>query len=178
MPASNEQLDQWLSDLAAGSRESLRALYDELRTPIFRYALAMVHHIQTAEDIAQDTFLELIHSVKHYRRKGNPRAWIFSIVRNQSIDALKISGRNMPLCESAQTENFHDEVEDSMEVLRILAKLEPQEREIVSMYVFGGLKQTEIAKVLKLPYITVRAKYGYAIKKLRRQMERSADNER
>lgn len=178
MSASNEQLDQWLSDLAAGSREGLRALYDELRTPIFRYALAMVHHIQAAEDIAQDTFLELIHSAEHYRQGSNPRAWIFSIVHNQSIDALKKSGRDMPLYESAQAENFHDEVEDSMEAIRMLKKLEPQEREIVSMYVYGGLKQTEIAKVLKLPYITVRAKYGYAIKKLRRQMERSAENER
>ena len=39
----------------------------------------------------------------------------------------------------------------------------------MSLYIFSGLRQTEIAQVMKMPYIKVRSKYGYAVKKLRKE---------
>ena len=53
---------------------------------------------------------------------------------------------------------------------RAVAKLSETEREIISLYLFGGLKQTDIARIMGMPYIKVRSLYGYALKKLRKEL--------
>jgi len=52
------------------------------------------------------------------------------------------------------------------------------EREIVSLYVFSGVRQTEISKMLSMDYITVRSHYAYAIRKLKRFYKGREGNER
>jgi DNA-directed RNA polymerase specialized sigma24 family protein len=58
-------------------------------------------------------------------------------------------------------------------VLAALQILTKQEREIVSLYVYAGFSQVEIAKELQIPYVKVRSQYGYAIKKLRAYYEKN-----
>lgn len=60
-----------------------------------------------------------------------------------------------------------DKVENSIIALEALNVLDETERTIVSLYIFWDFKQTEIAKILKIPYRTVRDKYSYAIKKMK-----------
>ena len=49
------------------------------------------------------------------------------------------------------TEGF-EQTENAMLALEALKTLSETERQIVSLYLYSGLKQTEIAKVLNLPY--------------------------
>ena len=71
--------------------------------------------------------------------------------------------------EQASEENSYNESPcNEIEVTEALKTLLPQEREIVSLFVFGGLKQTEIAEIMNLSYMKVRSKYGYAMKKLKK----------
>ena len=81
----------------------------------------------------------------------------------------------MPVVDDGFLESFSDNgmidsLTDSIAVKEALSKLNSTEREIVSLYAFAGLKQTEIAKVMKMPYVKVRSVYGYAIKKLRKEL--------
>lgn len=145
---TNKQLDLCICEIATGNREALRQLYDEFKNPIFLFDLSILKNYQAAEDVEQDTFLNIMQSACKYRPGTNAKAWIFSITRNCCSDYLKTNTKYVPL------------------EADILASF-PTERTIVSLYIFWDFKQTEIAKILKIPYRTVRDKYSYAIKKMK-----------
>lgn len=151
---------------------ALEELYREQRDPIYRFALILLHDQSLAEDAMQSTFLRIMASAGTYRLGSNPRAWIFSIARNVCTDIRK---SKIPVAEdsvlNAVADDFLiDDLADSISVRQAVARLTAEQREIISLYIFGGLKQTEIAKVLNLPYIRVRSQYGYAIRKLRKEL--------
>lgn len=169
---TNKQLDLCISKIATGNRDALRQLYDEMKKPIFLFALSLVKNYQTAEDVVQETFLNIMQSAKNYKVGTNARAWIFSIARNCCVDSFKKHTKYIPLDTDylqnmPEKEDRLGKVENTSLVLEALDQLNEDELTIVSLYIFTGLKQTEISKVLNLPYLSVRSKYGYAIKKLR-----------
>ena len=107
----------------------------------------------------------------NYRFGTNPKAWVFTIARNICIDVLKREKKYVATDDNILSElvlpSGVDLTAEHMFINECIHKLNYDEREILLLYVYGRLKQKEIAKILDLPYQSVRAKYGYAIKKLR-----------
>lgn len=68
-----KSLDIYIRNIAYGNRESLRALYDEYSRPIFLYALSIVKDHQTAEDVMQETFLNVLKYAASYKRQGSAK---------------------------------------------------------------------------------------------------------
>ncbi len=169
--SNRQQIDLCINEISQGSEAALEKLYSEFRKPIFLFAMSILKNYPLAEDALQDTFLKIMASAKTYRLGTNPKAWIFSITRNVCVEFLKKS--RMTLLDEEILETIVDErtaedaVFDTLDSIECLAKLDSIEREIIVLYVFAGFKQTEIAKILGIPYIKVRSKYGYAAKKLK-----------
>ena len=166
-------LDRCISKIAHDDSFALEELYREFCDPIYRFALMNVRDHSIAEDIVQTTFLRIMAGAGTYRLGTNAKAWIFSVARNACKDLYK---RKIPVVEYPYEETLADEssiddLTDSITVRDAVAKLSILEREILSLYVFGGLKQPEIARILGLSYIKVRSKYNYALKKLRKELE-------
>lgn len=165
------QMEFCIEEIAKGNKVCLKEIYDEFKTPIFRFALSIVKNYEVAQDVAQETFIGIMASSKFYIKGTNPKAWIFSIARNKSLDMLKKSQKSSLLSdeewgniEDPKSQYFTHDISDILEALNFL---NPLEREIITLYIYGGLKQSEISSVLKIPYIKVRSKYGYAIRKLK-----------
>ncbi len=166
-------LDRCISKIAHDDPFALEELYREFCDPIYRFALMNVRDHSIAEDITQTTFLRIMAGAATYKLGTNARAWIFSIARNACMDHHK---RKIPVAEDfdpvyAADESSIEDLTDSIAVKEVVAKLSSLEKEILSLYIFGGLKQTEIAKILGISYIKVRSKYGYALKKLRKELQ-------
>jgi RNA polymerase sigma factor (sigma-70 family) len=65
-------------------------LYDRHSRAAYSLARKLTNERQTAEDLAQDAFLKVWRSAGSYRaERGSVRGWIFSVVRNQSVDLLR-----------------------------------------------------------------------------------------
>lgn len=181
---TGKQLDLCINEIATGNREALRQLYDEMKNPIFLFALSLVKNYQLAEDVEQETFLKIMQSARNYRPGTNAKAWIFSIVRNCCIDSMKANNKCISIdIESLSAipaeNNEIENTENALVAIEALSSLSADEQMIVSLYLYAGLKQTEIAKILSIPYLSVRSKYGYAIKKLKQYFTQKGvlDNE-
>ena len=163
------QLDCLIQGIAGGDRDAFRRLYEALRTPVYRFALSQLHDLHRAEDVMQDTFFSILRYAGSYRSGTNPRAWIFTIARNHVISAQKaVSADALPLeSDLLWSSDGQEALLDSISALEALAILSREEREILSLYLYGGMRRTEIARMLKIPYLKVRSKYGYAIQKLK-----------
>jgi RNA polymerase sigma factor (sigma-70 family) len=105
---TNKQLDLCICEIATGNREALRQLYDEFKNPIFLFDLSILKNYQAAEDVEQDTFLNIMQSACKYRPGTNAKAWIFSITRNCCSDYLKTNTKYVPLEADISASEFYD----------------------------------------------------------------------
>lgn len=84
------------------------ALFDQLRTPVFRYLLRKTHNAVEAEDLTQETFLRLCRHMHEERPLDNPKAWLFTVANNLAVD----KGRNESHVKDLD-ESTWKEIEDS-----------------------------------------------------------------
>jgi RNA polymerase sigma-70 factor (ECF subfamily) len=61
------------------------ALFDQLLGPVTRYLYRMTGSRETADDLAQETFLKAYQAFGRNEPERNPRAWIFRIATNVAI---------------------------------------------------------------------------------------------
>lgn len=170
--SNKQRMDLCIKEITQGSEAALETLYNELSKPVFLFAMSILKNYQLAEDALQETFLKIMASANTYRLGTNPKAWIFSIARNVCIEFLKRNRvtllDNEDINTIAEFRDAEDEAFNSLDSIECFSKLDWLEKEIMVLFVFAGFKQTEIAKLLNIPYMKVRSKYGYSVKKLKK----------
>ena len=67
--------------------ETVLALFEQLRIPVFRYILRKTRDSGQAEDITQETFLRLFRHLGKDHPLDNPKAWLFTVANNLAVDA-------------------------------------------------------------------------------------------
>src|SRR5256885_185548 len=87
----------------SGDLEALEALYRAFETPVYNLALRMLRSPEDAEDVLQETFLEVVRSIKQYRGEGHLWGWIRQIAGSKALMRIR---RN----QVRATEELHEEV--------------------------------------------------------------------
>lgn len=175
----NELIEKSIIKLGDNGIGSIDELYSMIKTDVYAYALSKVGNPKDAEDIMQDTFIQIYKYSKRYEPKGKPLAWIFTIVNNLANRKFQIEGRfssyDEVIEESEDEKNYEENIINN-EFLKYLFKvLNKEEQEIVVLHVVSGMKNVEIAKFLDKPISTVLSKYNRAIKKLKKYAEREEE---
>ncbi len=133
----------------AGDREALGFLYARYADNVCGYVRSIVHDQHEAEDITQQVFAKLIHVIGKYEERDVPFfAWILRVSRNVAVDHIRRQ-RAIPVEEVRAAEDGGRGPEDSerMSDLReALAKLTPDQREVLVLRHFAGLSTLEIAQ--------------------------------
>src|SRR2546426_12745795 len=86
MPISLAVPDIPVARARAGDLEALEALYRAFETPVYNLARRMLRHPEEAEDVLQETFLEVVKSIRSYRGEGPLWAWIRKIAASKALD--------------------------------------------------------------------------------------------
>lgn len=90
----NIKYDKYLQSIAEGNIDSLKQLYDEVHRQIYFFALSILNDEEDAKDVMQETFVKIKFGAGQYRPGTNPKAWIFRIARNLSIDMVRMRKNN------------------------------------------------------------------------------------
>lgn len=170
----NEELDLdvCLGKISRQDEYALEELYRAFAKPIYRFSLMTVGDPMLAEDAMQDTFLRIMAYSGTYKMGTNARAWIFRIARNACMDVLnkRMTTTDDETMERIPSEHQIDDLTENIVLREAVSKLTDREREVLSLHIYSGLRQTEIASVMGIPYIKVRSHYKYAIQKLRKEL--------
>jgi RNA polymerase sigma-70 factor (ECF subfamily) len=152
---------------------AFRELFARFAPGLLRFVRHKVRSDADAEELVQQTFLQL-HRARHDFRGGRPlRPWILTIAANLARDLLRRRGRRSewPLCgdESAPVVDPDQGLVDTG-VRTAVAGLPASLRAAVELHWFEGLSFEEIGARLRLRpgTVRVRAHRGYAA--LRRAM--------
>ena len=169
------ELEQLLLRTGQGDREAFARLYSLTRDGVYALALSLLHDAHEAQDIAQDTFVKVWESAPAYRPQGSPMAWLLTVARNLARTRLRQGGRQVGLDEEAWNAipaTAPDVSPEDRQLLQeALARLSPEERQIVLLHAAAGLKHRETAQLLELPLSTVLSKYHRGLKKLKALMK-------
>ena len=78
----DNEAEALINRMSKGDITALGELYELISTDVFAYALSKTANKDDAEDIAQDTFVQVWKNATQYKAIGKPLAWIFTIEMN------------------------------------------------------------------------------------------------
>jgi RNA polymerase sigma-70 factor (ECF subfamily) len=146
--------DELLGAARAGEPWALERLYRAHAGAIAGYLEAQkgVDH----ESLANEVMERALRSLAAFTGdEGAFRAWLFAIARNALIDARRAARRRVRLeLVASPPERFHDTGADPLtgwgteRVQAVLARLAPDQRDVLVLRIFGDLTTDQIAEIL------------------------------
>lgn len=130
----------------------------EYESPLIGYAASILHDLDRARDVVQDTFIRLCQQDPTKLRE-NLKTWLFTVCRNRSLDVLRKEKRVQPLDEvrwqrvagaGLQPDEQADRDEQMARVMRCLDRLSGNQREVILLKFQQGLSYQEIVEVTGL----------------------------
>lgn len=161
--------------MATISQKQLAQWYEAHGTELMLYARQWSPD-QQAEDIVQDAFIKLL---KQRTCPDNVRAWLFRVVRNDSISMVRRlqrrrAGRNSAGRESMWFESRSDDLIDARLAQDLLQTLEPHLREIVMLRIWGQMTLREISQVVNKSIPWIHREYKIALETIKKKLEHSS----
>lgn len=165
--------------IAAGDAAALRAAYDEHAGRVLALALRIVRSKEEAEDVVQDTFLEVWRRASDYDvSRGELSSWIMSMARSRSIDRVRRARVRTRYAQTSEAppplETPADQAaasEDGTKIRDVLSTLPAEQRLALELAYFDGLTQQQIAERTAAPLGTVKTRLRLALEKLSTQLE-------
>jgi RNA polymerase sigma-70 factor (ECF subfamily) len=82
-------LNEVIEECLEGKEGAWRMLVDTYSKRVFNMAYQFAGSYQEAEDLTQDIFLKLYHSLSKYNRAKNFTAWLLTLAKNHLIDTYR-----------------------------------------------------------------------------------------
>ena len=169
-------LNDIINRLKNGEIDALEILYNNMYVSLYAFALSIVKNKEAASDIIQDAFVQIYSKVSSFKKQTNARAWLYTIVRNLSIDYLRKQKKILRFTSDYDlSSNESKNGMDNLATYELLDDLDDVSCQIVLLYVFEGFKHYEIAEILHLKEGTVRWKYRKALNTLENKLRGDND---
>jgi RNA polymerase sigma-70 factor (ECF subfamily) len=186
MHDSNSQaLERDLLLKIAGRNElAFGTIYNQYHKKIYTFALRLLKSKQMAEEVVQESFLKVWLMGDALNKISNIEAYLVTIARNRSLDALRKQQRESKASFSntkAWTE-AHNETEETIilnDTRGLLQSavdlLPPQQKLVYQLCHQEGLKYEDAAEKLNLSPLTVKTHMQHALRFLRAHVLKNSD---
>lgn len=182
MDDMNEQL--LIQQVKNGDKAAFNHIVEKWHSKIYRFAYRFFADEDEAHDITQKTFIKTYQSVKTLENPEKFSSWIYRIANNLCLDELKRAGRRKSTSLEAYMEQssglegefmLPDADLQNKELGHILQKalltLPDEQRTVIILKEYEGLKFREIADILEEPESTVKSRLYYGLKSTRRVLK-------
>lgn len=168
-------LDKCIADLAKKKIDAMTALYQSTSVSVYSFALSILKNPQDAEDVLQDSFVNIYSAAGSYRSAGKPMAWILTIAKNLSLRKLQERKAKADIPQEERETYLENKenvsADDRMIISETMKILTDEERQIVVLHAVSGFKHREIAELLRLPLATILSKYHRATIKMKKYLD-------
>lgn len=158
--------DKAIIALSEGDKEALSDIYDCMARMIFSVAYGITGNYQDAENVLQETMIEISKYAHKYKRGSNAKGWILTIARHRSIDIVR-KRKSLISIEEAINIPVMDADFSRMEVLDMLSILSEEEKQCIIFRLYAKMPYKEIAGMMNITVASAQKKYQRAIRKLK-----------
>ena len=169
----------------AGDLEALEALYRAFETHVYNLVLRMLRTPEDAEDVLQETFLEVVRSIKQYRGEGHLWGWIKRIAASKAL--MRIRRNQVRATEQLDEESTGQQVGYAgpeltrsgsvagvparIDLERAFEQLSETSRSVVWLHDVEGYTHEEIAELMGKTVSFSKSQLARAHARLRRMLD-------
>lgn len=157
----------------AGDRAALGMVYDDLTPKLFGYLVNTLKNKTVAEDLLQSTWLKAISALPKYRSRGiRFQSWLFAIAHNECRQYWRKGKResDMDVSEFEVPDAHQDQSDNNLLVEQVLSKLSADDRELLRLRYIADLPVNDIARILNINFVAVRARLHRALARARQNI--------
>ncbi len=164
-----------LRRLAEGAIDALEPLYHRHAAAAFRHALWVLGRREDAEEVVQTAFVTLAGLGADLRGIRSLPAYLGAIVHREAVAvARRVASRRGDVAIDgeillASPWNPVDDA-DRLALARRVARLPPEQREVLALRIWSGLSFREIGRITGVSLFTAASRYRLAIDRLRREL--------
>lgn len=157
-----------------GNLAELSVLFERYHVKLYNFMLKLTFDRTISQDLTQNLFYRIIKYRHTFRDDHTFKSWIYQLARNIHLDYCKQQKKFTD--QYAQVGNYDENItdergsfeEEEYERLdKALAKLSPDQKEIIVLSRFQGLKYEEISTIQNLSVPAIKVQMHRAIKQLR-----------
>ncbi len=173
--AEERTLIELMIDYQKGDMEAFEGLYRTLERPLIRYLWTFVRNQAAAEDLLQETFLQLHRARQTYTPPRPVRPWIYAITRHVALMHLRAMKRRKEVLPEEDLPEVAvmpemEQLADRATVQRLLGALPRSAREVLILHHLLGLSFDEVGQVLGIAGGTAKVRAHRAIKRIRESL--------
>jgi RNA polymerase sigma-70 factor (ECF subfamily) len=169
-----------VESLGAPEREAFEELVRGYRGKIFGICYRYTANREDAEDLVQEVLLRVLRGLPAFRGEARLQTWLYRIAVNTCLNwvagARRRDGARVEAGEIADPGPSPSERLQSLEAaggIRLaVATLPERQRMTLVLRVFQELSYREIAEVMGCPIGTAKANFFFALKNLKKRLER------
>jgi RNA polymerase sigma-70 factor, ECF subfamily len=138
-----------------------------------RYARALTHATDRADDLVQDTLVRALAKIHLWQPGTDIRAWLFTIMHHQYVNTVRREARERTTVDIEHVSSTLTATTDPtarrqlIELDRALACLPGEQREVVLLVGLEGMSYESVAEILGVPIGTVRSRLSRGRERLR-----------
>jgi RNA polymerase sigma-70 factor (ECF subfamily) len=166
----DELITGWALAARSGDADAVERFIRALHCDVLRYVAHLSADPQSADDLAQETFIRALGSLHRFEGRSSARAWLLSIARRAVIDDFRRAASRPRLSDRHDWRQAAEQTqpidlpgfEEGVALLDLLASLPDERREAFILTQLLGLPYAEAADVTNCPVGTVRSRVARA----------------
>lgn len=166
-----------IEKIQKGERSALEQLSKLWYPYVYRYALRFTGKVEMAKEVSQLTFVSITKNIGTLREPSSFTPWVFRIAANQCRNLLRKQKFHEPLeviySQKANQKDPLEMLERSEAIDRVkkaLLLIPEEQREVIILKEYEGLKFREIAQVLNTSENTVKSRMYYGLNALKKTL--------
>jgi len=144
-------------------REQIKRLYEQHGRGLIAYACTFLPSFASAEDVLHQVFERLLRGGIDI--EGSPAPYLYRAVRNAALNDVRNRARNVVLDD--WLESPPDMRDAGIALQSALRDLPVEQREVITLRVWGQMTFDEVATTLGIPAKTAESRYRYGLSKLK-----------
>ena len=127
----------------AGEQEAFDQLIEAFQQPLTRFLQGYVHSLETAESLAEETFVALLLHKGRLRRQCSFEVFLFTVARHKAIDHIRRERRHLVLPSGESIER------GGSTIAGVIERLPKEYQEVLRLLCLESLRHDEIAQVMR-----------------------------
>jgi RNA polymerase sigma-70 factor, ECF subfamily len=176
--------EELVDSVLEGNRAHFDLLIERWQKPLFNFVLRFLNSEEEARDACQDAFVNAYRNLAKFKKESKFSSWLFKIAINRCNTLLRKRQRWRMFFEPSGDAEYADAVLDEQNaeqlvereqiygrIRKAVAQLPPEQRAVLLLKTYEGLKFNEISEMLSCPVSTVKSRMYYALDGLRRALK-------
>lgn len=168
MNFADDEVTRWALQARGGDRDALERFVRATQRDVWRF-VAHLADVGVADDLAQETFLRALSSLRHFEARSSATTWLLSIARRVVIDQVRMAQSRPRVSPDVDWVQAADRGQGAasgftgvVELNLLLDGLDADRREAFVLTQVLGLGYAEAAEVVGCPIGTIRSRVARA----------------